>query len=176
MKRRIGIGLIVWFLCCACSSTTHLSIPFSASVYQSSSEYVRAVSHGESANEALAERIAIHTAQTELSSLIQAFVKNVNAEFNSIYSDSESKEWKSTFEKEEISISQQTMSKLKVVEKKEILRKDGLYEIWVVVELPRKSLMDGFEQLFSASRLKSVEDKKRRFQQVFDGEWTKLLH
>jgi hypothetical protein len=36
--------------------------------------------------------------------------------------------------------------------------------------------MDGFESILSASKASSMDDKKKRFQQVFDAEWAKLLH
>ena len=120
--------------------------------------------------------MAIHAAQVELTSLIQTLVKNVTSEFSSSYQSTELEEFKTYFDKEEVSIAQQTMSLLKVVEKKDILRSDQRYEIWVVVELPKRSLMDGFERILSASKASSMDDKKKRFQQVFDAEWSKLLH
>ena len=159
--------------CFACSSTNKLSIPFSAEGYQSTSDYVRAVSHGESENSSIAERMAIHNAQTELSVLIQTLVKNVSSEFNSKYAEAE---WSSYFQKEEISISQQTMSQLKVVEKKEVLRDDKRYEFWVVVELPRSSLMEHFDRIISASKVKNLEEGKQHFQEVFQDEWAKLVN
>jgi len=172
---RIGISFLVWIVCCSCASTSNVSIPFSEDAYQSSSAYLRTVSHGESENENLAERMAIHSAQIELTSLIQTLVKNVNAEFSSAFKSAESEGSKSYFQKEEISIAQQTMTRLRVIEKKAILRSDQLYEIWVIVELPKKDFIDGFERIFSDSKASSLEDKKKRFQQVFDGEWAKLV-
>jgi hypothetical protein len=100
-------------------------------------------------------------------------VKNVNSEFSSVF---ESKERKTYFEREEVSIAQQTMSLLRVVEKKDILRKDQRYEIWVLVELPKRSLIDGFERILSDSKVTNLNDKKKRFQEVFDREWAKLLY
>jgi hypothetical protein len=173
---RIGISLLVWIVCGSCASTSNVSIPFSADAYQSTSAYLRTFSHGESENENVAERMAIHTAQVELTSLIQTLVKNVNLEFSSVFQSTESEEWKTYFERGEVSIAQQTMSLLRVVEKKDILRKDQRHEIWVVVELPKKDFVDGFERIFSASKASSLEEKKNRFRQVFDREWAKLVH
>jgi hypothetical protein len=151
-------------------------IPFPADTYQSTSAYFRAVSHGESENENVAERMAIHMAQVELTSLIQTLVKNVTSEFSSSFQSTELKEWKTFFDKEEVSIAQQTMSLLRVVEKKDVLRSDHRYEVWVVVELPKRGIIDEFERILSASKASNMNDKKKRFQQVFDGEWAKLLH
>lgn len=173
---RLGISLLVWIVCGSCASRSIVSIPFPPDTYQSTSAYLRTVSHGESENENVAERMAIHAAQVELTSLIQTLVKNVTSEFSSSYQSTELEEFKTYFDKEEVSIAQQTMSLLKVVEKKDILRSDQRYEIWVVVELPKRSLMDGFERILSASKASSMDDKKKRFQQVFDAEWSKLLH
>jgi hypothetical protein len=173
---RIGISLLIWVVCGSCASTSNVRIPFPADTYQSTSAYLRTVSHGESENENVAERMAIHAAQVELTSLIQTLVKNVNLEFSSVFQSTESEGWKTYFEREEVSIAQQTMSLLRVVEKKDILRKDQRHEIWVLVELPKRSLMDGFERILSASKASSMDDKKKRFQQVFDAEWAKLLH
>ena len=173
---RVGISLLVWIVCCSCTSTSKLAIPFSVDAYHSSSAYLRTVSHGESESENVAERMAIHTAQIELTSLIQTLVKNVSTEFNSAFQSAELEVWKTYFQKEEMSIAQQTMTRLRVVEKKVILRSDQRYEIWVIVELPKKDFVDGFERIFSASKASSLVDKKNRFRQVFDREWAKLVH
>lgn len=171
--KRIGLSLLVLIVCSSCASMSKVRIPFPAETYQSTSAYLRTVSHGESESENVAERMAIHSAQVELTSLIQTLVKNVNSEFSSVF---ESKERKTYFEREEVSIAQQTMSLLRVVEKKDILRKDQQHEIWVLVELPKRSLIDGFERILSDSKVTNLNDKKKRFQEVFDREWAKLLH
>ena len=88
---RIGISLLIWVVCSSCASTSNVSIPFPADTYQSTSAYLRTVSHGESENENVAERMAIHAAQVELTSLIQTLVKNVNLEFSSVFQSTESK-------------------------------------------------------------------------------------
>lgn len=168
---RVLIIILSLIVCISCSSSNKLSVPFSKEVYQSSSDYLRAVSHGESENYSVAERMAIHNAQAELATLVQSFVKNVSSEFNSKKAESE---WSSYFQKEEVSISQQTLSKLKVVTTKELMNSDRRYEIWVVVELPRKTLVEKFDQLFSEAKLNNVEQSKKQFQQLFNEEWDKL--
>lgn len=168
---RVLIVVFSLAVCIACSSSNKLSVPFSKEVYQSSPDYLRTVSHGESENYSVAERIAIHNAQAELASLVQALVKNVASEFNSKYAESE---WRSYFQKEEVSISQQTLSKLKVVATKELINSERRYEIWVVLEVPRKTLVENFDQLFAEAKLKNVEQSKKQFQQLFNEEWDKL--
>lgn len=168
---RYLIVFVVLVLCISCSSSNKLSVPFSKEVYQSSPDFLRTVSHGESENYSVAERMAIHNAQSELATLVQTLVKNVTAEFNSKYAESE---WRSSFQKEEVSISQQTLSNLKVVATKELINSDRRYEIWVVVEVPKKTLVENFDPLFTEAKLKNVEQSKKQFQQLFTLEWDKL--
>jgi len=160
-------------ICISCSSSNKLSIPFSSDVYQSTPNYLRAVSHGESENYSVAERMAIHNAQTELSSLVQTLVKNVSSELNAKYAEAE---WRMYFQKEEMSLSQQIISNFKVVATKDLMNQDRRYEIWVVVEVPRKTLVENFDQFFGSSKLKNIEESKNKFQQLFKEEWEKILN
>ncbi len=169
--KRVLLVFFLWVTCVSCSSTTTLTIPFSADVYESSSDYLRTVSHGESENFSVAERMAIHNAQTELASLVQSLVKNVSSEFNSKFADAE---WRSYFQKEEMAISQKTISKLRVVATKELINSDKRYEIWVVIEVPRKVLVENFDHFFADSKLKNGVEIKNQFQQLFNEEWNKL--
>jgi hypothetical protein len=97
----------------------------------------------------------------------------VSSELNAKYAEAE---WRMYFQKEEMSLSQQIISNFKVVATKDLMNQDRRYEIWVVVEVPKNTLVENFDQFFSSSKLKNIEESKNKFQQLFKEEWEKILN
>lgn len=175
----IGSGFII----SSCSSTVPLSkvqesreikLPFSEKEFKSNAEFLRVVAHGESASSTLAEKIAMQNAQTNLATRINSLVKNVAEDYSKNISDANSNEFTSSFETQGRVITNESLSMVNVLDKKVLLKSNNIYDIWVVIEVSKKSLLEGATKSMSNNKKLQLEADKIRFREIFESEMNKI--
>ena len=161
----IGSG----FMVSSCSSTVPLSkvqesreikLPFSEKEFKSNAEFLRVVAHGESASSTLAEKIAMQNAQTNMATRISSLVKNVTEDYSKNISDANSNEFTSSFETQGRVITNESLSMVNVLDKKVLLKSNNIYDIWVVIEVSKKSLLEGATKSMSNNKKLQLEADK----------------
>lgn len=171
------------FIFCSCSSgiplakvqeSREIKFPFSEKEYKSNMEFLRVVAHGESASSTLAEKIAIQNAQTNLATIINSLVKNVTEDYSKNISDANSNEFTSSFETQGRVITNETLSMTNVVDKKVLLKPSNIYDIWVVIEVSKKNLLEGATKSMSSNKKLQLESDKIRFREIFESEMNKI--
>lgn len=175
----IGSG----FMVSSCSSTVPLSkvqesreikLPFSEKEFKSNAEFLRVVAHGESASSTLAEKIAMQNAQTNMATRISSLVKNVTEDYSKNISDANSNEFTSSFETQGRVITNESLSMVNVLDKKVLLKSNNIYDIWVVIEVSKKSLLEGATKAMSNNKKLQLEADKIRFREIFESEMNKI--
>lgn len=171
------------FIFTSCSSSVPLAkvqesreikLPFSEKEFKSNSEFLRVVAHGESASSTLAEKIAMQNAQTNLATRINSLVKNVTEDYSKNVSDANSNEFTSSFESQGRVITNESLSMINVLDKKVLLKPNNIYDIWVVIEVSKKSLLEGASKSMSNNKKLQLEADKVRFREIFESEMNKI--
>lgn len=168
------------FVFSSCSSAVPLArvqeakeikFPFSEKEYKSNNEFVRVVAHGESASSTMAEKIAMQNAQTSMATRIKSVVSVVTRDFTKQYSKGDVNE---SYESMGLSVSNETLSMLNVLDKKILLQPGNIYDVWVVVEISKKSILESANRAMSSGKKAQMEADKDKFREIFDREMEKL--
>jgi len=174
-------GLIM--ILSSCSSTVplkkvqesvELKLPFSEKEFKSNNEFLRVVAHGESASSTLAEKIAMQNAQTNLATRINSLVKNVAEDYSKNISDANSNEFTSSFETQGRVIVKESLAMINVLDKKVLLKPSIIYDFWIVIEVSKKSLLEGATKAMSTSKKLQLEADKVKFREIFENEMNKI--
>jgi hypothetical protein len=175
----IGSG----FMISSCSSAVPLAkvqesreikLPFSEKEFKSNEDFFRVVAHGESASSTLAEKIAMQNAQTNLATRINSLIKNVTEDYSKNISDANSNEFTSSFETQGRVITNETLSMINVLDKKVLQKPNQIYDIWIVIEVSKKSLLEGATKSMSTNKKLQLEADKIRFREIFESEMNKI--
>ena len=167
----------------SCSSTVPLKkaqesveikLPFSEKEFKSNNEFLRVVAHGESASSTLAEKIAMQNAQTNLATRINSLVKNVAEDYSKNISDANSNEFTSSFETQGRVIVKESLAMINVLDKKVLLKPSNIYDFWIVIEVSKKSLLEGATKAMSSSKKLQLEADKVKFREIFENEMNKI--
>jgi hypothetical protein len=61
-----------------------------------------------------------------------------------------------------------------VLDKKVLLKSNNIYDIWVVIEVSKKSLLEGATKAMSNNKKLQLEADKIRFREIFESEMNKI--
>ncbi|MHA8082647.1 hypothetical protein ACST14_04420 [Aquirufa sp. A-Brett2-15D] len=172
--------VISGFIFSSCSSSVPLAkvqdsreikFPFSEKEFKSNNEFMRIVAHGESASSTMAEKIAMQNAQTSMANRIKTVVQVVTREFSKQYSKSDVNE---SYESMDISVSNETLSMINVLDKKILLQPGNIYDIWVVVEISKKSILESANKAISSGKKAQIDADRDKFREIFESEMNKI--
>jgi hypothetical protein len=62
----------------------------------------------------------------------------------------------------------------KVLDKKILLKPNNIYSTWVVIEISKKSLLEGATKSMSTDKKLQLEVDKIRFREIFESEMNKI--
>jgi len=170
------------FILSSCSSAVPLSkvqeskevkLPFEEKNYISN-DFIRVIASGESADLELSENIAIQNASIKLAQSINKLVKNVSENYAKNTSDNNSSEFVKSFETQGRIITNESLSMTKVLDKKILLKPNNIYSTWVVIEISKKSLLEGATKSMSTDKKLQLEVDKIRFREIFESEMNKI--
>ncbi len=174
----IGSGFII----SSCSSTVPLSkvqesreikLPFEDKNYISN-DFIRVIASGESADLELSENIAVQNASIKLAQAINKVVKSVSENYAKNIKDINSNEFAKSFETQGRVIANESISMTKVLDKKILLKPNNIYSTWVVIEVSKKSLLEGATKSMSTDKKLQLESDKIRFREIFESEMNKM--
>lgn len=120
------------------------------------------------------EAIARHNAESVLANTIGATMKGVTEQYFQNTSDNNSNDFSKKFEATTRTITNEALSNIKVVETKTLMKANGVYDTWMVVEVSKKSLLAGSLKAMSSSKAFKLESDQAKFREIFDKEMSKL--
>lgn len=156
------------------TESVQIKLPFSEKEYKTDKEYIRVVANGESPNLALAEKIATANAQNKMTRLISSVVKNTTENYANQSSDQTNMDFSQNFQVIERTVSNETLTNIKVLDSKVFQKPSKIYDYWVVIEVSRKSLAEGAVNKMSSSKILKLESDQAKFRKIFDEEMSKL--
>jgi hypothetical protein len=95
----------------------------------------------------------------------------VTRDFSKQYSKGDVNE---SYEAMGVSVSNETLSMINVLDKKILLQPGNIYDIWLVVEVSKKSILESANKAMSSGKKAQMEADKDKFKEIFDREMEKL--
>lgn len=156
------------------TNSRQIAIPLSDIKYKTNKENFRAVQSGKSSDLAMAKKIAILNAKTEMANNIQTTVKAVTEQYSGQRDISDVQEFNSKMEENTRMVTNQQLNDVKIIGEELYQEKDRSYTYWIAVEMSKKAIVDNLTKKISSDSKLQQDFDKFQFMKVFDEEMFKL--
>ena len=156
------------------AGSERLTLPFSSSEYRSDANHFRAVNMGTSVDLAMARRIALQNARTELAAGIASTVRAVTAQYADQRQVGNRQEFQTRLEEESRTVVNQLLNDVRIIGDEAFREPDGRMTVWVAIEMAKDALMQAMNNSISRDERLRLDFDQHRFRQVFDEEMKKF--
>jgi hypothetical protein len=176
-------SLVAFSLLTSCSSPKSLSsvtkseevsIPFSDNKYKSDKDYFRTKQVGKSPDLATSKKIALQNVKAELAGNIKSVVKKVTEQYTNQRTVGNKQEFENKFEELSREVVDQSLTNIRQVDEKVFKEMDGSFTYWVVLEIPKQSVLDEVNSKISKNEKLQLDYDKQKFETVFNSEMEKF--
>lgn len=162
---------------CAKSITkgsTKLKIPFMEPKYRSDKDYFRATAQSKSPDLMMAKEMATNNARRELAAQIEITVKNVFDEYKKQRQIGNEMEFDRKTESMLRTVIDETLYGSTIIGEEVFQDKEGKYDYYVAVEVPRVPVINNFDSKISKDEALRQDYDKAKFQEIFEQEMENL--
>jgi hypothetical protein len=136
--------------------------------------FFRASNSAKSRDMASAKDKALLVTKQMLSSLIGSTIKATTDNYSTNITVNSASSFKQSFESMTHEIVDQQIKKIAIVCEKTNRTKDGIYETFLAVEMPKTALIDEFNKAVEADPKLKVDYDKQKFEEILNQEMKKL--
>jgi hypothetical protein len=147
--------------------------PFQDDAYRTSAEYYRAAQSGTSPDLATARKIATLNAKSALASDISSTIRSVIEVYTDQRQVGNAIEFNDRFQEITRQVVDQELTATKIQDEKVFQRPDGVYECWVVVEMPTAEINNKLNNRISNDEKLRQDYNREQFLKIFDEEMRK---
>jgi len=149
-------------------------VPLSESRFKSDKEFFRAKQVGTSPDLATSKKIALQNAKAELAGNIKSLIKRVTEQYTNQRTVGNKIEFENKFEELSREVVEFTLTDVKIIDEKVLKEKEGNYSFWVVIEVPKQSIIDQINNKIAKSEKLQLDYDKIKFEDIFNSEMEKL--
>ncbi len=153
-----------------------ISVPFSEKKYRSDKDFIRATQSGKSPDLATSKKIALQNAKAELASSIKTLVKRVTDQYTNQRTVGDKQEFENKFEELSREVVDQNLTNIHIMDEKIFKELDGRYSYFVVIEVNKESLLNGYIAKISKNEKLQLDYDKKKFEEVFNAEMEKMAN
>ena len=155
------------------NGSTEINVPFTGKEFQTDKEFFRAKQVGKSVDLATAKKIALLNAKSELASNINSTIKKVTDQYTNQRTISNTQEYENKFEENVREVVSQNLNNVNIENEKIFKEKDDSYSYWVVIEISKKTILDGINNKASQNAKIQLDYDKKQFEEIFNIEMQK---
>ncbi|MCL2416697.1 MAG: hypothetical protein FWD02_02015 [Bacteroidales bacterium] len=176
----IALILIAVFTACRSQHPTiqagseRVTIPFQSREFRTDENNFRAVNTGNSVDYAMARRIAMQNARTELASGIEAVVKAVTEQYADQRQVGNRQEFQTRLEELSRTVVNQRLNDVRELGTEVFREQDGRITVWVAIEMPKDALVNSLNDRLSRDERLRLDFDQHLFRQTFDAEMRKF--
>jgi len=156
------------------AGSERVTIPFQSRQYRSDSNHFRAVNSGTSVDYAMARRIALQNARTELAQGIEATLKAVTAQYADQRQVGNRQEFQTRLEEESRTVVNQRLNDVRIIGDEAFREQDGRLTVWVAIEMSRDALVQSLNNRLSQDERLRLDFDQHMFRRIFDEEMRKF--
>lgn len=159
----------------AVDGKTEIIMPFNTPVDMSDMEYFRATASGTSPDQEMARTIADLNARTQLGTQISTVVKAVTERYMNQVNVADKAEFAQKVEQNVRIVVNQELSGAVVKGTKLYQAKDGSYECWINIEMPRSKVTGALEDAITKDEKLALDFDQHLFMKTFDEEMARQM-
>lgn len=151
-----------------------ITVPLSDSKYKTNKENFRAVQSGKSSDLAMAKKIAILNAKTEMANNIQTTLKAVTEQYSGQRNIDDMQEFTAKMEENTRMVTNQQLNDVRIIGEEIFQEKDRSYTYWIAIEMNKKAVSDHLTKRIGSDAKLQQDFDKYQFMKIFDEEMNKL--
>ncbi len=156
------------------TGATEITVPFTGKDYETSKEYFRARSSGNSIDMVTAKKIAMQNAKSEMAGMIQTTMKKVTEQYTNQRQTGTTQEFTNKFEELAREVTNQSLTDVAVIGEKIFKETTNTYTYWVAIEANKKTVLEGVEKAIGQNQKLAQDYDKKKFEEIFNSEMEKL--
>jgi hypothetical protein len=178
------IGALLFFAGCKSSKKTttfqkennavEITLPFTGAEYSSNKDVFRARQSGTSPDLPTSKKIALQNAKAEIASDIESVIKRTTDQYTTQRTIATKQEFKNKFEELSREVVKQNVVDATTIAEKVFKDKEGSYTYWVVVEVPKTSVLEGLNNKISKDQNLQLDFEKSQYEKTFNAEMEKF--
>jgi len=156
------------------NNAVEIILPFTGPEYSSNKDLFRARQSGTSPDLPTAKKIALQNAKAEIASDIESVIKRTTDQYTTQRTIATKQEFKNKFEELSREVVKQNVVDATTIAEKVFKEKDGGYTYWVVVEVPKQSVLEGINNKISKNQNLQLDFEKSQYEKTFNEEIDKF--
>ena len=156
------------------NNAVEIILPFTGPEYSSNKDLFRARQSGTSPDLPTAKKIALQNAKAEIASDIESVIKRTTDQYTTQRTIATKQEFKNKFEELSREVVKQNVVDATTIAEKVFKEKDGSYTYWVVVEVPKQSVVEGLNNKISKNQNLQLDFEKSQYEKTFNAEMDKF--
>ena len=156
------------------NNAVEITLPFTGPEYSSNKDFFRARQSGTSPDLPTAKKIALQNAKAEVASDIESVIKRSTDQYTTQRTIATKQEFKNKFEELSREVVKQNVVDATTIAEKVFKEKDGGYTYWVVVEVPKQSVLEGLNNNILKNQNLQLDFEKSLYEKTFNGEMDKF--
>ena len=156
------------------NNAVEIILPFTGPEYSSNKDLFRARQSGTSPDLPTAKKIALQNAKAEIASDIESVIKRSTDQYTTQRTIATKQEFKNKFEELSREVVKQNVVDATTIAEKVFKEKDGSYTYWVVVEVPKQSVVEGLNNKISKNQNLQLDFEKSQYEKTFNAEMDKF--
>lgn len=152
------------------AGSVEVTTPFSENRYRSDNTHFRAVNQGSSVDHAMARRIALQNARTEMATNIGATVRAVSENYADQRQVGDRQEFQSRLQELSRTVVDQQLNDVRVIGDRTFREPNNRLTVWVAIEMSHDALMNALNNTLSRDERLRQDFDMHLFRQVFDAE------
>jgi len=154
----------------AVTGAVEVQTPFESPEYRSDANHFRAVNQGTSIDYAMARRIAMQNARTELAAGIEATLRAVIDQYVDQRQVGNVQEFQTRMQEQSRTVVNQRLNDVRVLGTRTFRYPDNRLAVWVAIEMPREALVQNLNERLSQDDRLRLDFDQHLFQRIFDEE------
>ena len=156
------------------TGATEVIMPFSEDKYKTDKDFFRARNNANSKELSASKKMAMLNARSELAGIINTKIKQVIDQYSNTITVNDKTDYEKKLEIETRSAVEQSLSGITVAGEKLFKETNGSFSYWVVIEVSKKSILEGVNDKISKNAKLQLDYDKKKFEDIFNSEMEKL--
>ena len=156
------------------TGATEVVMPLSEDKYKTDKDFFRARNNANSKELSASKKMAMLNARSELAGIINTKIKQVMDQYTNQRTFNDKTDFENKFEQETRSVVEESLRSAPNVAEKLLIETNGTFSYWVVIEVSKKSILEGVNDKISKNEKLQLDYDKKKFEDIFNSEMEKL--
>jgi len=150
------------------AGSERLTLPFRGAQYRTNDTHFRAINSGRSVDYAMARRIALQNARTELAGSVEGRMQVVTDLFADQRQVQNRRDFQSRMQQQSMDVVNRLLNDVRIIGDEAFREPDGDITVWIAIEMPREALLQSLNSRLSQDEMLRLDFDQYQFRRIFD--------